>query len=25
MAAVGYPAAPGAALAKKKDVVFYVD
>ena len=25
MAAVGYPAAPGTALAKKKDVVFYVD
>ncbi len=25
MAAVGYPAAPGVALAKKKDVVFYVD
>ncbi len=25
MAAVGYPAAPGVALAKKKDVVYYVD
>ncbi|MDE7326659.1 MAG: AMP-binding protein [Lachnospiraceae bacterium] len=25
MAAVGYPAAPGVTLAKKKDVVFYVD